>query len=81
MIVIQGLGLSTLSSPSQMIPRPFPFLVRFLVMLLTGLGLLLIRFYVMGSTLPVFTNFDNPASYEEAPVKQFTFAYLIAVNR
>ena len=34
----------------------------------------------MGSNLPVFTNFDNPASYEEAPTKQLTWSYLIAVN-
>ena len=34
----------------------------------------------MGSNLPVFTNFDNPASYEEAPIKQLTWSYLIAVN-
>ncbi len=35
-----------------------------------GVGLLLLRFYVMGSTLPVFTSFDNPASYEGFPTKQ-----------
>ena len=35
-----------------------------------GVALLLLRFYVMGSTLPVFTSFDNPASYEGFPTKQ-----------
>lgn len=34
----------------------------------------------MGHTLPVFTNFDNPASYEDAPVKQLTWAYLLSIN-
>ena len=36
----------------------------------TAVTLLFLRFKVMGSTLPVFTNFDNPASYEAAPAKQ-----------
>ena len=53
---------------------------RIVVLVLTGLALLYIRFQVMGSNLPVFTNFDNPASYESAPVKQLTWCYLIAVN-
>ena len=56
------------------------FLFRTSCLILTGTVLLLIRFSVMGSTLPVFTNFDNPASYQEAPVKQMTFSYLISVN-
>ena len=34
----------------------------------------------MGHTLPVFTNFDNPASYTNFPTKQLTWAYLLAVN-
>ena len=46
----------------------------------SGVALLYIRFQVMGSNLPVFTNFDNPASYEDAPVKQLTWSYLVAVN-
>ncbi len=34
----------------------------------------------MGHSLPVFTVFDNPASYQESPVKQMTYAYLVALN-
>lgn len=34
----------------------------------------------MGHTLPVFTNFDNPASYASSPTKQLTFSYLLSVN-
>ena len=34
----------------------------------------------MGHTLPVFTNFDNPASYAPTPTKQLTFSYLLSVN-
>jgi hypothetical protein len=62
---------------SHYLPAP---VARTLVLVATGVILLLLRFRVMGSTLPVFTSFDNPASYEEAPVKQFTWSYLIAVN-
>ena len=38
-------------------------LFRLASVILTGILLLLLRFLVMGHTLPVFTNFDNPASY------------------
>ncbi len=58
----------------------FAAAVRTAILVAVGCLLLFLRFRVMGSTLPVFTNFDNPASYEEAPAKQFTFAYLVAVN-
>ena len=56
------------------------FICRTLVLTLTGGLLLYLRFHVMGSTLPVFTNFDNPASYQDFPTKQLTWLYLIAVN-
>ena len=44
--------------------------LRIVVASATAATLLLLRFKVMGSTLPVFTSFDNPASYEAAPAKQ-----------
>ena len=44
------------------------------------LSLLIGRVYVMGSQLPVFTRFDNPASAAETPVRQLTFSYLIYLN-
>ncbi|XP_005113590.2 protein O-mannosyl-transferase TMTC3, partial [Aplysia californica] len=34
----------------------------------------------MGAQLPVFTNFDNPASQAPAPARQLTFNYLLPVN-
>ncbi len=55
-------------------------ILRSAALVLTCSGLLLVRFYVMGSTLPVFTSFDNPASYSEAPTKQLTWSYLVAIN-
>eukprot|EP00095_Tigriopus_kingsejongensis_P001095 snap_masked-scaffold193_size270907-processed-gene-1.15 protein:Tk01095 transcript:snap_masked-scaffold193_size270907-processed-gene-1.15-mRNA-1 annotation:"transmembrane and tpr repeat-containing protein cg4050-like" len=54
--------------------------LRILLLLATGVTLLTIRFYVMGSTLPVFNVFDNPAAHEEAPIKQMTLSYLVAMN-
>ena len=56
------------------------FTSRTIMLVLTGGLLLLLRFKIMGSTLPVFTNFDNPASYQNFPVKQLTWMYLIALN-
>ena len=56
------------------------FSLRLLTVICTGALLLSLRFLIMGHTLPVFTNFDNPASYAQAPAKQLTYAYLLAVN-
>lgn len=50
------------------------FLVSITFILLIG------RLYVMGSQLPVFTRFDNPASAAETPSRQLTFSYLIYLN-
>ncbi|XP_037945522.1 protein O-mannosyl-transferase Tmtc3 [Teleopsis dalmanni] len=38
------------------------------------------RVYVMGSQLPVFTPFDNPAASAETPSRQLTYSYLIYLN-
>uniref|UniRef100_A0A2C9JN75 dolichyl-phosphate-mannose--protein mannosyltransferase n=1 Tax=Biomphalaria glabrata TaxID=6526 RepID=A0A2C9JN75_BIOGL len=42
--------------------------------------LLFARIKVMGAQLPVFTNFDNPASTSPTPARQLTFNYLLSVN-
>ena len=34
----------------------------------------------MGGTLPVFTKFDNPASFEDTPIRQLTYNYLLPLN-
>ncbi|KAL5009556.1 hypothetical protein ScPMuIL_011861 [Solemya velum] len=44
------------------------------------LFLLFARIKVMGAQLPVFTNFDNPASGSPTPDKQLTYNYLLAIN-
>lgn len=63
-----------------LLPDPEGLAARTALLAATGLGLLFLRFRVMGSTLPVFTNFDNPASHEGFPVKQMTWCYMVAVN-
>lgn len=54
--------------------RRLGFLVCFTFALLVG------RVYVMGSQLPVFTRFDNPASAAATPTRQLTFSHLIYLN-
>lgn len=46
----------------------------------TTLFLLFARIKVMGAQLPVFTNFDNPASQAAFPARHLTFNYLLPVN-
>lgn len=53
---------------------------RLFILALTTVGLLLVRLQVMGSQLPVFTRFDNPASVASTPTRQLTYNYLISVN-
>lgn len=53
---------------------------RLLVLSATTLCLLLARLQIMGSQLPVFTRFDNPASVAPTPSRQLTYHYLISVN-
>ncbi|XP_004517548.1 transmembrane and TPR repeat-containing protein CG4050 [Ceratitis capitata] len=54
--------------------RRLCFLISITLALLVG------RVYVMGSQLPVFTRFDNPASAAATPTRQLTFSYLIYLN-
>ncbi|XP_033101589.1 protein O-mannosyl-transferase TMTC3-like [Anneissia japonica] len=42
--------------------------------------LLYARLQIMGSTLPVFTNFDNPASQASYPARHLTYWYLLPIN-
>ncbi|XP_023716929.1 protein O-mannosyl-transferase Tmtc3 [Cryptotermes secundus] len=46
----------------------------------TTLCLLMMRLQIMGSKLPVFTRFDNPASVAPTPSRQLSYNYLISVN-
>lgn len=53
---------------------------RLATLAFTTVCLLLIRLQIMGSQLPVFTRFDNPASVAQTPIRQLTYHYLISVN-
>ncbi|XP_012149593.1 protein O-mannosyl-transferase Tmtc3 isoform X3 [Megachile rotundata] len=53
---------------------------RLTVLTLVTFSLLILRLHVMGSKLPVFTRFDNPASVAPTPIRQLTYNYLAAVN-
>ncbi|KRT83914.1 Anaphase-promoting complex subunit 3 protein [Oryctes borbonicus] len=53
---------------------------RLTVLAITTICLLLARLQIMGSQLPVFTRFDNPASVAPMPARQLTYHYLISVN-
>lgn len=53
---------------------------RLAILAVTTFCLLLARLQIMGSQLPVFTRFDNPASVAPTPTRQLTYHYLIAVN-
>lgn len=53
---------------------------RLAIIFITTATLLLVRLQIMGSQLPVFTRFDNPASVAPTPVRQLTYNYLIGVN-
>lgn len=53
---------------------------RLCVLAVTTICLLLVRLQIMGSQLPVFTRFDNPASVAYTPSRQLTYHYLTSVN-
>ena len=54
---------------------------RLLVLLLTLSLLLLFRIQLMqGASLPVFTKFDNPASFSDGLTKSLTFSLLPTIN-
>ncbi|XP_046643729.1 protein O-mannosyl-transferase Tmtc3-like [Daphnia pulicaria] len=53
---------------------------RTAVLTMSTLALLGARMYVMGSQLPVFTRFDNPASASSFPSRHLTYNYLAVLN-
>ncbi|OWF55836.1 Transmembrane and TPR repeat-containing protein 3 [Mizuhopecten yessoensis] len=55
-------------------------IVRAAFLVGTTLFLLFARIKVMGAQLPVFTNFDNPASQAAFPARHLTLNYLLPVN-
>jgi tetratricopeptide (TPR) repeat protein len=53
---------------------------RLCVLVVTGVVLLLGRLKIMGTQLPVFTRFDNPAAVASSPARQLTQNYLLSLN-
>ncbi|KAL1506759.1 hypothetical protein ABEB36_006062 [Hypothenemus hampei] len=68
------------SKSSYHLPKSNAATKRLVVLFLTTILLLLGRLQIMGSQLPVFTRFDNPASVALSPSRQLTYHYLISVN-
>lgn len=68
------------SKTSYHLPKSNAATKRLLVLCITTILLLLARLQIMGSQLPVFTRFDNPASVAASPTRQLTYHYLISVN-
>ncbi|GFS53330.1 protein O-mannosyl-transferase TMTC3 [Trichonephila inaurata madagascariensis] len=54
--------------------------LRMIALVAFSVFLLLLRLSIMGSQLPVFTKFDNPAAAAKAPTRQMTMHYLVALN-
>ncbi|XP_044748046.1 protein O-mannosyl-transferase Tmtc3 [Coccinella septempunctata] len=72
---------SALSSKSSyQLPWSSNATKRIVVLAVSTVCLLLFRLQIMGSQLPVFTRFDNPASVAPTPTKQLTYNYLLSVN-
>lgn len=76
----QLLKSTVLSKSPYHIPWSNRATKRLAILAVTTISLLLLRLQIMGSQLPVFTRFDNPASVAPTPTRQLTYHYLIAVN-
>ncbi|RWS05433.1 transmembrane and TPR repeat-containing protein CG4050-like protein [Dinothrombium tinctorium] len=55
---------------------------RSLVIIFLGIGAISLRVWIMGgiNKLPVFTKYDNPASFARFPIRHLTFNYLLYKN-
>ncbi|XP_050093554.1 protein O-mannosyl-transferase Tmtc3 [Anopheles aquasalis] len=80
---IYHLARSMMSGKSLALPTgwwPHEASRRLVVLCVTTVALLFARLQIMGSQLPVFTRFDNPASVAVTPVRQLSYNYLVSVN-
>ncbi|XP_015921706.1 protein O-mannosyl-transferase Tmtc3 [Parasteatoda tepidariorum] len=72
-------------APKGKIKGPTPtwrkdLVLRLLVLVIGTAVLLYARMQIMGSKLPVFNKFDNPAATENWPTRHLTHHYLIPLN-
>lgn len=80
---IYHLARSVLSGKSLALPSgwwPHEATRRLAVLCVATVALLFARLQIMGSQLPVFTRFDNPASVSVTPTRQLSYNYLASVN-
>ena len=74
--VLAGGGGKGLNLPAWLRPTG----QRLALLTVTGVCLMLGRLRIMGSQLPVFTKFDNPAAVADTPTRQLTHNYLLSLN-
>ncbi|CAG2118227.1 unnamed protein product, partial [Medioppia subpectinata] len=72
----QNLMMSKASPPSWLRES----FLRLSVLFATTCLMIMTRIRIMGSQLPVFTKFDNPANSAPTPVRQLTFNFLLPMN-
>ncbi|XP_058831025.1 protein O-mannosyl-transferase Tmtc3-like [Topomyia yanbarensis] len=80
---IYHLARSVMSGKSLTLPSgwwPHEATRRLAVLCVATVALLFARLQIMGSQLPVFTRFDNPASVASTPTRQLSYNYLASVN-
>ncbi|XP_049951100.1 protein O-mannosyl-transferase TMTC4-like [Schistocerca serialis cubense] len=78
-VQVETIGLDERKSSSN--GRSKHLLKRHAILFVTGILLLLLRWKVMGSTLPTFQKSDNPASFAESFTARFlTYNYIYALN-
>ena len=59
---------------------PPVWLRRLVMLVMAGMVMMMMRLRVMGTQLPVFTKYDNPAAAAGSPARQLTYNYLLTVN-
>ncbi|XP_022250818.1 transmembrane and TPR repeat-containing protein CG4050-like [Limulus polyphemus] len=74
------IGQNIVASKAQPPPWFREMMLRLTVLIFSALGLLFVRFQIMGAQLPVFTRFDNPAAVASTPARQLTYNYLLCIN-
>ncbi|RWS26690.1 transmembrane and TPR repeat-containing protein-like protein [Leptotrombidium deliense] len=57
-------------------------LLRLLLIMTIAISTVSLRIWIMGgiNKFPVFTKYDNPASFEKFPIKHLTYHYLLPLN-
>uniref|UniRef100_A0A1B6KLG0 dolichyl-phosphate-mannose--protein mannosyltransferase n=1 Tax=Graphocephala atropunctata TaxID=36148 RepID=A0A1B6KLG0_9HEMI len=55
--------------------------IRQMVLLIAATALFMLRWWIMGGTVPIFQNVDNPASFlDSLPLRALNYVYIYALN-